>query len=85
MKSRGHNLGVIEYHKRAAGQKRGNILEYILADFPVLIAQKLGGIPLRKGIFGYPLIRKRVVVILYFYRRYHLVEILKFRAKLTQV
>ena len=41
MKPGWHNLGVIEYHKRAGRQERGNILEYVLADIAVLIAQKL--------------------------------------------
>jgi len=75
MKPRRHNLGVIEYHKGAGGKEWRNILEYVLADIPVLVTKKLGLIPLRKRVFSYPLVWERVIVILYFYRRYHLVEI----------
>jgi hypothetical protein len=77
----GNYLCIVEHHDRSFGNKVREIAENEFVHMTVTIAQQFGSVAFRKGIFGYPLIRERIIEIFYMDIGYHR-EILEFDAKL---
>ena len=84
MHARRNNLGIVEYHDGRNGKEIGEVTEEILIDLSILVVQKLRAVALRKGIFGYPVVSKRIIVIFDVYVGYHR-EISKFATKLSNM
>ena len=64
-------LCVVEYHQRLVRKECGEIPEDPLSNFFVFVYQQFGRITLRQGIFGYPVFRQMIVIILYMYINLH--------------
>jgi len=62
-----YDLGVVIDKERAWGKVLGDMLEYIVGDIPLVIDEQLTLVTLGNRIFGYPLVRKWVVIVLYLY------------------
>ena len=84
MHTRRNNLGIVEYHYGRSGKEIGEFAEDIFIDLTVLVVQKLRAVALRKGIFGYPVVSERIIVIFDVNVGYHR-EISKFATKLSNM
>ena len=71
MKPRWNHLRVVENNYRLLWKKVRQVTKDKFIDLPVAVPKKFGCIPLRKGIFGYPLFRERIGVVFYMNLRNH--------------
>ena len=71
MQARGNDLSIVEHHYGRFRKQIRKLSENKLVHDTVAVTQELGRIAFRKRIFGNPLVREGIIVILYTDNRYH--------------
>ncbi len=62
---------VVEYHQRLVRKEFGKVPKDPFSNFFVFVNQQFGRITLRQRIFGNPVLRQMIVIILYMYINLH--------------